>query len=120
MSNGLLVFLAGSGASLGAMARYAVMQLAQIPVKQSRFPWATFGINLAGSFLLGILMTGPMPLAVKVIVGAGVLGGFTTFSTMINEVLLLERQHQRVIACCYLLMTLLGGVTLAWLGTIIA
>lgn len=120
MSNGLLVLLAGSGASIGAMVRYAVMQVAQLPIKQARFPWTTFGINLSGSFLLGLLMTGSMPLAAKVLVGAGILGGFTTFSTMVNEVLLLERQQQRVIAVCYLLMTVLGGVALAWLGTIMA
>ncbi|MDR4533759.1 CrcB family protein [Glutamicibacter sp. PS] len=49
------------------------------------FPWGTVLINLSGSFLLGLL-TGlvsaqMLPEAIRLVVGVGFLGGFTTFST---------------------------------------
>ena len=44
------------------------------------FPWGTLAINVLGSFALGLLM-GQGSAHVLLIAGAGLLGGFTTFST---------------------------------------
>jgi CrcB protein len=76
----LIIF---AGAGLGGMARHAVnMAAARLGVG---FPWGTFAVNVAGSFLMGVLAawfasrTG-VPQPVKLFLTTGVLGGFTTFS----------------------------------------
>nr|WP_225955538.1 CrcB family protein [Kibdelosporangium phytohabitans] len=66
------------GGGLGALARYLV-GLA-VPA-----PWGTFGINVLGCFLIGVLMvlateTFRAHRLVRPFLGVGVLGGFTTFS----------------------------------------
>ena len=70
-------------AGLGGMARHAVnMAAARLGFA---FPWGTFAVNVAGSFLMGVLAawfasrTG-VPQHVKLFLTTGVLGGFTTFS----------------------------------------
>ena len=71
----LLVALAGAG---GVLARYGLSSLVHGDV----LPWMTVAINVAGSFLLGMLVvahfTSPH---VRTSLGVGFLGGFTTFST---------------------------------------
>lgn len=63
----------------------------------SSFPWHTFGINMVGAFLLGLLMAlsverGLVSPEVRLFLGVGLLGGFTTFSTLSYEsIALLER-----------------------------
>lgn len=76
----LIVF---AGAGLGGMARHAVnMAAARLGYA---FPWGTFAVNVAGSFLMGVLVawfafrTG-VPQHVKLFLTTGLLGGFTTFS----------------------------------------
>lgn len=75
--NYLMVFLGGS---LGAVCRYAIsIQMKRIIAIE--FPAATFLINLIGSFLLGLLLSSNPDSLVKLLLGTGFLGGFTTFST---------------------------------------
>ncbi|GKT04533.1 fluoride efflux transporter FluC [Furfurilactobacillus entadae] len=112
----LMSGLAGLGASGGAILRYLVMQFEKQFNHQVPFPWATFGINLVGSLCLGVLMGSTWPLAIKVFLGAGLLGGFTTFSTMVNEVVLLMHDHHHALAVGYVVASLLGGVALAAVG----
>jgi CrcB protein len=71
---------------MGAIARFEVAR-AIGALFESRFPWGTFVINVSGSFLLGILgaivaqkMT-PNSEAMRLALGVGFLGAFTTFST---------------------------------------
>lgn len=73
----LYVFLAGG---LGVLTRYGISN----SIHGDALPWATVGINVVGSFLLGMLLvlsgdwlTGQTRAAL----GVGFLGGFTTFST---------------------------------------
>ncbi|GLZ33896.1 hypothetical protein Lesp02_60840 [Lentzea sp. NBRC 105346] len=65
-----LVALVSLGGGLGALARYLL----------SAGPWSIFGINVAGSFLIGALMASAPSPRVRAFLGTGVLGGFTTFS----------------------------------------
>jgi fluoride exporter len=78
--------LVGLGGCMGAIARFEVAR-AIGALFESRFPWGTFVINVSGSFLLGILgaivaqkMT-PNSEAMRLALGVGFLGAFTTFST---------------------------------------
>lgn len=73
----LMVTVAGAA---GVAARYGISNL----FHGDLLPWATVGVNVVGSFLLGMLIV--MPLAwvgpeARVALGVGFLGGFTTFST---------------------------------------
>ncbi|MFN2462058.1 MAG: CrcB family protein, partial [Candidatus Velthaea sp.] len=57
------------------------------------WPWTTFAINVAGSFLIGLVaglaVTGALGIgpSARVVLAVGVLGGFTTFSSFSRELL---------------------------------
>ena len=79
----------------------------------ARFPFGTLGINVLGSFLLVLILYLSMqgrlitPDA-RVVLGTGVMGGFTTYSTFNYEVLRLLQQGAYGGAAAYLLATV-GG-----------
>lgn len=112
-----LTLLAGSGAAVGALGRFGIMRLAQPLSRRWVLPVTTLFINLTGSFLLGALLAQSLPLNWQVFLGTGIMGGYTTFSTMINEVVLLRRNHHQHVAWLYLMISLVGGVLLAFLGS---
>jgi CrcB protein len=61
------------------------------------FPWHTLVINVSGAFLLGVLMAvtverNLLPGSMRLLLGVGVLGGFTTFSTLSYESIALVEQ----------------------------
>jgi fluoride exporter len=78
--------LVGAGGFLGANARYAVARVVGALV-DTRFPLGTFVINVGGSFLLGVLVAVagekvlPTSESMRLALGVGFLGAFTTFST---------------------------------------
>lgn len=109
----LLVILGGG---LGAGARY----LLSLALANSRFPYATVGVNLAGSLLLGVLLGAAArrdvhPVLVATL-GPGLLGGFTTFSTFSVEAVDLFRGGRPLAAVTYLLISTAGGVLAAAVG----
>lgn len=84
-----LVFLfAALAGGLGAALRYLV-DLGVARLAGTRYPWGVLVINLTGSFALGVI-TGGFPGA-AFIVGAGLLGGYTTFSTAMLDTVALWR-----------------------------
>jgi CrcB protein len=89
MTLGLAV---AAAAAVGAMARYLVDQVIQHQHDMT-FPWGTFVINVVGSFVLG-LVTGlashhGLPKVPTTVIGVGICGGFTTWSTYCWETLAL-------------------------------
>jgi CrcB protein len=66
------------GGVIGALARYGLQSA--FPLPPAGFGWATFGINVAGCLLIGLVHTLAGP-RLRPFLGTGVLGGFTTFST---------------------------------------
>lgn len=95
MRNVLLVFLGGG---LGSVLRYLTVIGAARLLPKVVFPWGVFAANMLGSFTIGFLFaipwmrdktSGPWLFA-----ATGVLGGYTTFSTLANDSwLLLVNQH---------------------------
>ncbi len=81
------------GGAMGAVRRYAVsIQMKRII--SSEFPLATFLINLTGSFLLGFLLASGPGSLMRLLLGTGFLGGFTTFSTFqVENVTLFRRRN---------------------------
>jgi fluoride exporter len=91
----LLLALAGA---LGALARYGLAGLIQ-RAGDGRFPWGTFGVNVLGCFLAGVLWAffedrlGVSP-QIRTIVLVGFMGAFTTFSAFALETSHLMRDGQ--------------------------
>ena len=86
MSMWMPYLLVGVGGFVGANARFVIARLVGAAF-ETRFPLGTFVINISGSFLLGVLGTiialkvMPNSEAMRLALGVGFLGGFTTFST---------------------------------------
>jgi len=103
--------LVAVGGAVGASTRYAVSQCTH--AASDAFPWSTLGINVAGSFLLGLLTAvlpeGAAGERLRLLVGVGALGGFTTFSTFSVEALALARGDQWLPAVGYVVGSVASG-----------
>lgn len=111
----LLIFLAGGGAAVGAIARYSVGQWFA-KINNSPFPWGTWVINIAGTILLGLFAQWfePYSTAMWVLLGTGFCGGFTTFSTMSVETVRLFRVNVWL-ALVYIISSFGIGMIVAWM-----
>lgn len=112
----------GIGGFVGAILRYLISDV--IP-QVNGFPLATLLINLFGSFLLVYILTAGVKkwqLHPTVIlgVGTGLIGSFTTFSTFSVETLHLIENHAYILAAIYILLSLVGGFTLSFIGFLVA
>ncbi|MEV7694418.1 CrcB family protein [Microbacterium sp. NPDC089189] len=105
----VLVALAGG---VGAGARY-LLDLGVSALTGDRFPWGILVVNVTGSFALGLLTGATSDAAVLAVIGTGLLGGFTTFSTVasVSAVMLSERRTPAAVANT--LGTLAGAVAAA-------
>lgn len=107
------------GGSIGALARYGVTLA--VPPRARSFPWATFGINVLGCLLIGVLMVlvtevWPKQRLIRPFLGVGVLGGFTTFSTYVVDIQRLADQGASAIALAYLLGTVVAALVAVYTG----
>ncbi|GIW88431.1 MAG: putative fluoride ion transporter CrcB [Isosphaeraceae bacterium] len=89
-----------------------------------QFPWATWIINVTGSFAIGFLTTWlarwlPHPSA-RLLVVTGFLGGYTTYSTFAFESLTLWERGERGLSLAYIVSTVAVGFLAATLGVILA
>ncbi|WP_295777429.1 fluoride efflux transporter CrcB [uncultured Microbacterium sp.] len=108
------------GGGLGAGARY-LMDAAIMRGRSGAFPIGILLVNVLGSFLLG-LVTGLGPNVAPAwasILGVGVLGGFTTFSTVSTETALLAERGRRDWAWVNLIGTLVLALIAAAAGLVI-
>jgi CrcB protein len=108
-----VVAAVAAGGALGALARWAVAEV--LPRHDTDFPWATFLTNVAGCFLIGVLMVlvverWPDRHLVRPFFGTGILAGFTTFSTYAVESRTLLSSGHLVNAAAYLVGTLVVGL----------
>ena len=94
------IILVGIGGALGSMARY-LCSLGLARWLGEAFPWGTLFVNVSGSFVIGFfaaLSAADGPLLVnpnwRVFVTVGLCGGFTTFSSLSLQTLLLLRNGQ--------------------------
>jgi CrcB protein len=84
------------------------------PVAASAFPWATLTVNVAGSFAMGVLVgwlarSGAHGEGWRLLLGVGVLGGFTTFSSFSMEFALLVERGTIGMALAYVAASLVAG-----------
>jgi CrcB protein len=105
----LLVCLGGA---IGSGTRYLVATWAA-RVLGSDFPRGTLFVNVTGSFLLAALLAGPLEGGglspnTRLFLGAGVLGGYTTYSSFNFETLALVEQGSWALAGANLALTVVG------------
>lgn len=108
------VAIAVAGA-LGALARHGIGLL----TGSAGWPWPTMAINVAGSFLAGLMLewvTHRLPPVVGTAITVGFLGAFTTYSTFSVQVVTLVREGRAVAAGGYLLASVVLGLLAALAG----
>lgn len=109
------LLLVGLGAAAGAVTRYLVDRGIQSRYGRA-FPWGTWVVNVSGSFALGLLVGLAPSQPVLAVVGTGVLGGYTTFSTFMVETLRLAEDGSGWEALGNLAASLVAGVVAAGAG----
>ena len=115
----MTVVLVVLGAMVGAPLRYVADRLMQ-GRHDSRFPWGTFAVNVAGSALLGFLVALPANASVQALAGTGLCGALTTYSTFSYETVRLAKGGARTMAALNIVASVLAGFGAAYCGTAIA
>lgn len=127
MSGGLVLAVAGAGA-VGALLRFGAERLharrrslsPQGDSPRWTFPWATLAVNVAGSFLLGWVAgsaaAGHLDPTLALVLGVGVAGALTTYSTFSLDLLLLVRSEAFRAAAVYVAASLVLGIGAAVVG----
>ncbi|MGR0221283.1 fluoride efflux transporter FluC [Agromyces sp. ZXT2-6] len=113
--------LVAAGGTVGTALRQGMLLLAP---DLDRFPVTTFGINLAGAFALGLLLevlvrSGPdegRRRGIRLLVGTGVLGGFTTYSALATATAMLTVTGLTGWAVAYALGTVVLGAAMSVAG----
>lgn len=114
------VFLGGS---VGTLLRVAFASA--FPVAPDQLPVTTLTENVVGAFLLAVLLTrlaarsGPAT-TVRLLVGTGVLGSFTTYGTLAIETASRAGGGAPLLALGYGVLSLLLGLLAAWIGVLVA
>jgi len=116
-----LALLVAAGGAVGSLGRYG---LAQALPPQQGWPVGTLTANLTGAFLLGVLLEvlgrrgaeTPGVQRVRLALGTGVLGGYTTFSSLALEVERLLASGAVGTALAYAAASLVGGTLCAAAG----
>jgi CrcB protein len=109
-----------AGGFLGALARVLLVQLG--PATSGSWPWATFAANVMGALLLGYLVTRlqerlPVSAYRRPLLGTGLCGAFTTFSTMQLEVLRRLGAGRAGLAVAYTVASIAAGLVGVFLAT---
>ena len=116
----LLVFLGGG---LGAMARHGVNRLGLAQLGPG-FPWWTFGVNVAGSFAIGLLagLFGALETGhhARLFLVTGFLGGFTTFSAFSLDALTLWERGAGLQSGLYVFGSVILSLIAAALGLMLS
>ncbi len=115
---GLLLVMAG--AAVGAPLRYLTDRAVQSR-HDTVFPWGTFAVNVAGSLVLGLLsgaaLSGAGGHRLQLLLGTGLCGALTTYSTFSYETLRLAETGARFLAAANVVASLTAGLGACYLAT---
>lgn len=120
-----LVFIGGAA---GSLARFGLAVALGAGAEADGWPLGTLAANLTGAFLLGLLVEslgriGPDAgrlRSARLLLGTGVLGGFTTYSMFATEVAQLLLALRPLEGLAYALVTLVVGGAASWAGVLAA
>lgn len=115
----VLALAVGVGGALGAVGRYLVDVLVRRHVGGD-WPWGTLAVNVIGSFALGVLVGVAVDqswaTSARAVLGAGVCGGLTTWSTATWETVQLAEQGSPGMAMGYAIGGLAASIAAAAVG----
>ncbi len=117
------VILVMSGGAIGAALRYGLSRA--LPVNVGGWPWPTFAVNLLGGLAMGLLAAwlvrgdgAAEPL--RLFLGVGVLGGFTTFSAFSLEMAEMVQRGQGMMAAAYAAVSVILALGAVFAGMMLA
>lgn len=116
--------LVALGGAVGAVGRYQLGRaVTHIAGPNTGFPWGTLSANILGSLAMGVLAgwlarhgNGGEPM--RLLLGVGLLGGFTTFSAFSLEMVLLAQRGSLGLAMLYAGVSVLAGLAALYLGLV--
>jgi CrcB protein len=108
------------GGALGTLARTGLSSL--VVADPTRWPWPTFTVNIVGAFLVGYFTTRllerlPLSSYRRPLLGTGLCGGLTTFSTMQVETLRMIEHHCYGLAAGYTVASIVLGLVAVYVAT---
>jgi CrcB protein len=121
--------LVAAGGAVGAVARFQLGRLiTHLTGPANAFPWGTLGVNLIGSLAMGALLgwlargqaAAETAESLRLLIGVGLLGGFTTFSAFSAELVTMLQRGQLTDALVYGAVSLVAGMAALVAGLLIA
>jgi CrcB protein len=108
-----------AGGALGSALRYCAARA--LPVVGSGWPWPTFAVNIIGGFAMGLLATWLLKVGdngepIRLLLGVGLLGGFTTFSAFSLEMAMMVERGQMMLAASYAFASVLLALVALFAG----
>jgi fluoride exporter len=104
----------GLAGAMGAILRF-LLSLAMNPNTVLTIPWGTLAVNLAGCFIISTLLSSERlaaRLRLRTILTTGLIGSFTTMSTLSLELFVLLEHERWVFAALYFTLSLVGGLAM--------
>lgn len=119
-----MLLMVGLGSFAGGALRFLLARFVQTGSTGS-FPWGTTAVNLLGCLVLGVLYglfsRGLLPhTETRLFLTVGLCGGFTTFSTLMNESFLMLKEGDFSSFFLYALLSFAGGLIAIGLGYLAA
>ena len=109
----MTLLLVMAGGAVGAGARYLTGQAA-FHALGAGWPWGTLIVNVTGGLLMGLLVGALARVGAgeswRVLLGVGVLGGFTTFSSFTLELVTMAQRGEWASATLYIAVSVAGSV----------
>jgi len=117
------------GGAVGSLLRYHVGRaVSALAGPGNAFPWGTLAVNIVGSLAMGALvgwlargtMDAPGAENARLLIGVGLLGGFTTFSAFSSELVTMLHRGQMGLAAGYAAASLAAGMAAVIVGLVAA
>lgn len=102
----------------GALARFALTLLVADRL-HPHLPVGTLAVNVSGAFLLGLLAGASLEGDARLLLGAGLIGSYTTFSTWMLETQRIEEAGRRRIAIVNVILSVVLGLAAAAIGRLV-
>lgn len=120
------LYVAGGGAAGSVLRYHAGRWVSQLAGPGNAFPWGTLTVNIIGSVLMGALVGWFARSAAgehaaetaRLLLGVGLLGGFTTFSAFSSELVTLLHRGQAGLAAGYATASLVAGMAAVIVGIV--